>query len=53
MLLGGDGNDALADPDGVLTAWGGNGNDDMTLAFATNWNLNGSPIRSLWRHLRR
>ena len=44
MLLGGDGNDVLSDPDGVLKALGGNGNDLIDLTFASAWNLNGSPV---------
>jgi Ca2+-binding RTX toxin-like protein len=44
VLLGGDGNDVLSDADGVLLAWGGDGNDDMTLTFAADWTFNGTPV---------
>jgi hypothetical protein len=41
-LLGGAGDDVLADADGVAIAAGGADNDTITLAFAADWNLNGS-----------
>jgi Ca2+-binding RTX toxin-like protein len=44
VLLGGNGNDVLSDSDGVAKASGDNGTDDITIAFALDWNFNGSLV---------
>lgn len=42
FLTGLGGNDTLVDADGVLEAAGGAGQDDITIAFAPDWTINGS-----------
>ncbi|MBD2345765.1 hypothetical protein [Anabaena subtropica] len=42
-LFGGDGNDVIADPDGIFAAHGGLGNDTITITFAPSWDNNTNP----------
>lgn len=39
-LFGGEGNDTITDPDGILAANGGLGNDTITATFAPTWDNN-------------
>lgn len=41
-LTGGAGDDTLSDLDGVRQAAGGAGNDNITIAFAPDWSINGN-----------
>ncbi|WP_427159850.1 VCBS domain-containing protein [Aliinostoc sp. HNIBRCY26] len=36
-IFGGNGNDEIIDPDGILGAHGGTGNDTINITFAANW----------------
>ncbi|QLE56888.1 endonuclease/exonuclease/phosphatase family protein [Nostoc sp. TCL26-01] len=42
-LFGGDGDDTIIDPDGILGAHGGSGNDIITVTFAATWDNNTNP----------
>ncbi|WP_419756917.1 putative Ig domain-containing protein [Anabaena sp. FACHB-595] len=45
-LFGGDGDDAITDPDGILGAHGGLGNDTINVTFAANWDNDSNPNNS-------
>jgi predicted extracellular nuclease len=42
-MFGGAGNDTIADPDGILGAHGGTGNDTINVTFAPTWDNNTNP----------
>lgn len=42
-LLGRAGNETIIDPDGVITARGGAGNDTIKITFAADWDNNNNP----------
>lgn len=42
-MFGGDDNDSIIDPDGILSAHGGNGNDTIEIAFAATWDNDTNP----------
>ncbi|MDB9371963.1 calcium-binding protein [Nodularia sphaerocarpa] len=42
-MFGGDGDDVITDPDGVLGAHGGRGNDTIEITFAADWDNDSNP----------
>ncbi|WP_414756384.1 VCBS domain-containing protein, partial [Anabaena sp. CCY 9910] len=42
-IFGGDGDDVIIDPDGILGAHGGTGNDTINITFAANWDNDTNP----------
>jgi subtilase family serine protease len=42
-MFGGDGDDVITDPDGILGAHGGRGNDTINITFAANWDNDINP----------
>ncbi|WP_256872048.1 putative Ig domain-containing protein [Nostoc sp. TCL26-01] len=42
-MFGGDGDDTITDPDGILGAHGGLGNDTINVTFAANWDNDNNP----------
>jgi VCBS repeat-containing protein len=45
-LFGGDGDDTIIDPDGILGAHGGVGNDTISVTFAASWDNDNNPKSS-------
>ncbi|MEH2258540.1 VCBS domain-containing protein [Nostoc sp.] len=43
LMFGGGDNDTITDPDGILGAHGGTGNDTITVTFAATWDNDNNP----------